>query len=592
MVEFLVRGSALHSAAVRTLIAAVSAAALLYPAPAAAAGDPIMPLGELRAGMQCTGYSVVRGTDISSFGVEVIDVVDDRASGSGPRILVRASGPAVDATGIGPGFSGSPIYCPDAQGTQRNIGAISESIGEYGGKVVLATPIEAILGNPVDAPRAQRDGATLARARPLAAPLTVSGLSPRIGNALQRAATRRGRPVLAAPAGPLGSFPVQTLRPGAALGVGYASGDISVSALGTVAYADGDRIWGFGHPLDGVGARSLLLQDAYVFHVVNNPFALPDFFGTYKYAAAGHDVGTLSNDASNSVAGRVGALPATVPVRATATDLDSGAKRTVRVSVADETGVDQPTGSSILSFVAPLAVTQAAGSVLDGSPARLTGRACFAISFAEAPEPVRFCNRYVSDQPDPFGAGNTVASTASADLFQALSLVDSFKAGVARVTGVEADIEIARGQRQAFLRRVVLPRRGRAGKKVRATLVLRHVRGRLERRRVRLRLPSDLRRGMRRVAFTGVDVDFPGGGDLFELLELEFSFGPDGGDLGPRSLRRLLARIDGLARYDGISARRPSSDPDDFDPGEPSYRDPNLRISGDAVATIRIRKRR
>jgi hypothetical protein len=577
---------------VRSCIAALTAAALIFPATAAAAGDPIMPLGEVRAGMQCTGYSVVRGTAISSFGVEVIDVVDDRASGSGPRILVRTFGPAVDATGIGPGFSGSPIYCPDAAGTQRNIGAISESIGEYGGKVVLATPIEAILGNPVDAPRAQRSGATFAHAQPLAAPLTVSGLSPRIGNALQRASARGGRPVLAAPAGPLGSFPVQRLRPGAALGVGYASGDISVSAIGTVAYTDGDRVWGFGHQLDGVGARSLLLQDAYVFHVVNNPLAVPDLFGTYKYAAAGHDVGTLSNDAADSVAGLVGALPAGVPVRVTATDLDRGVKRTVRVNVADESAVDQPTGSSILSFVAPLALTQAAGSVLGGSPARLTGRACFAITFAEAPQPVRFCNRYVSDQPDLFGGGNTIASSASTDLFQALSLVDSFKAGQARVTGVEADVRIARGQRQAFLRRVVLPRRGRAGKKVRATLVLQHVRGRVERRKVRLRLPSELRPGKRRVAFTGVDVDMPGGGDLFELIELEFVFGVTGGELGPRSLRRLLARIDRLGRYDGISARRPSNDPEDFDPGEPSYRDPSLRISGDAVTTIRIKQRR
>ena len=95
----------------------------------------------------------------------MLDVVDDRATGEGPRILVKASGPAVDETGIGPGFSGSPIYCPDAQGTPRNIGAISESIGEYGGKVVLATPIEAILGNPVDAPRARTDARRCSRAR-------------------------------------------------------------------------------------------------------------------------------------------------------------------------------------------------------------------------------------------------------------------------------------------------------------------------------------------------------------------------------------------------------------------------------------------
>ena len=574
----------------RIVLAAATAAALLIPATATSAGDPVMPLGEVRSGMQCTGYSVVRGTDVASFAVEVIDVVDDRASGTGPRILVKASGPAVDETGFGPGFSGSPIYCPDAGGTPRSIGAISEAIGEYGGKVVLATPIEAILGNPVDAPQARNAHATLARARPLAAPLTVTGLSPRLGTALQRGAAKRGRLVLAAPAGPLGSFPVQQLRPGSAFGVGYASGDIAASAIGTVAYTDADRVWGFGHPLDGVGARALLLHDAYVFRVVNNPVAIGESPGTYKYAAAGHDVGTLTNDSLDAVVGRVGGLPATVPVRATATDLDTGAKRTIVTNVADESGVDQPTGGSILTFLAPLAVGQAAGTVLGGSPARLTGRACFAIRLRQPRRPVGFCNRYVSDAPDALGAGNVVASAASTDLLEALALVDSFKAGEVQVTGVDADVQIARGQRQAFLRGVRLPRRARAGQKVSATLQLRHVRGRAERRRVRLRLPFDLRPGRRRVVFTGVDVDSPGG-DISELFDFEFEFGSSGGDLGPPSRRSLISRIEGLARYDGVSARRPTSDPDDFDPGVPSYRDPALRISGRVPATIRIQRR-
>src|SRR5215210_2700422 len=138
----------------RTLPPAAAVLALLATAvPAHAAGDPIMPLGDVSAGMRCTAYSVVHGTDVSAFDAEVLDVVDDAASGTGPQILVRFSGPAVDATGIGAGFSGSPIYCPDAHGVARSIGAISYSIGEYGGKVALATPIEAILGTPVDPPR-------------------------------------------------------------------------------------------------------------------------------------------------------------------------------------------------------------------------------------------------------------------------------------------------------------------------------------------------------------------------------------------------------------------------------------------------------
>src|SRR3954451_9200066 len=129
------------------LLTAMVAALLLQAAPALA-GDPIMPLSQVRSGMRCTGYSVVRGTEISSFDVEVIDVIDGDASGEGPRILIRVSGPAVDSTGVGPGFSGSPFYCRDDRGTARNAGAVSESLGEYGGDVALGTPIESIIGTP------------------------------------------------------------------------------------------------------------------------------------------------------------------------------------------------------------------------------------------------------------------------------------------------------------------------------------------------------------------------------------------------------------------------------------------------------------
>ena len=160
------------------------------------AGDPIMPLSELRAGMQCTAYSVIRGTEISAFDVEIVDVVSgDASANDGPRILVRLSGEAVDRTGVGPGFSGSPIYCDG-----RNAGAISESIGEYGGKTVLATPIEEILANPPDAPRGKpivaRSVTRIGRVLPLAAPLTVSGLDRGLAAALTAAGAK------AAPPGP------------------------------------------------------------------------------------------------------------------------------------------------------------------------------------------------------------------------------------------------------------------------------------------------------------------------------------------------------------------------------------------------------
>ncbi len=99
--------------------------------------------------MRCTALSVVKGTEISSFDVEILDTIAPEQGLTGPRLLIRVSGPAVAATGVGPGFSGSPIYCDG-----RNAGAISEAIGDYGNFVVLATPIEEILADaPAPTPR-------------------------------------------------------------------------------------------------------------------------------------------------------------------------------------------------------------------------------------------------------------------------------------------------------------------------------------------------------------------------------------------------------------------------------------------------------
>ena len=99
------------------------------------------------------------------------------------------SGPAVDSTGIAEGFSGSPVYCPDSLGTMENAGAISEGIGQYGNNVALVTPIEQMLGEPVQPPP---DAPRLAvKPRPLLGPLTVGGLSPAVFGVL--AARRRAR---------------------------------------------------------------------------------------------------------------------------------------------------------------------------------------------------------------------------------------------------------------------------------------------------------------------------------------------------------------------------------------------------------------
>jgi hypothetical protein len=585
------------------LLAAAAVAATFLPAAPAAAGDPIMPLAEVRSGMQCTGYSVVRGTEIASFAVEVIDVVAGDPNSDGPRILVEASGPAVDATGIGPGFSGSPIYCPDAAGVARNIGAISESIGEFGGKVVLATPIEAMLANPVDPPRPRGAASPGARGaaspkaaaalrrmraegtRPLTGPLTVSGVSRPLGRALEAAGERIGRPVIAVPAGPLGSFPPQQLRPGAAVSVGYSSGDLRLGAVGTVSYADGDRVWAFGHPFEGAGARSLLLQDAYVFKVINEPNAALTG-GSYKLAVAGNDLGRFTNDAFAAVVGRVGGLPATVPVQVTAKDRDTGQERVVNTTVADETDVDNPTGFSPLSSVAPLAVAQASGGVLRSTPGRLTGTMCLGIAFRERPKkPARFCNRYLSSaimDPEAGALGNAVAFSAAIDALDAVSLIEAFEGRTPHVRRLHATVELRRGERLAFLRRVRAPRRVRPGQTVRLRITAQRIRGGRITRSYRVRIPRGVRPGRRTLTLAGFEEDSPDE-ELLEIL-LGEDFGSGGDDDGPASLDDLIASIRALGRWDGVQVRLAGE-------RRRAFRDADLLITGRARTRVRVVRR-
>jgi hypothetical protein len=531
----------------------------------------------------------------------VLDVVSGDPSESGARILVRVSGPAVDATGVGPGFSGSPIFCDPGDGVARNIGAISESVGDYGGKVVLATPIESIIATPVDGPaarpvgggsaatgaRAARDRALLARAKPLAAPLVVSGVSPSLGAMLTAAGRKAGRIVLSAPTGPLANFAPQTMRPGAAVSVGLSNGEIALGGIGTVAYVDGDRVWAFGHPLDGLGRRSLLLQDAYVFSVIGNPLSGPDSIGTYKLAAPGHDLGTISDDGLSAVAGRVGGLPRVTPVRSYVTDEDTGVTRASTTTVADEAPAGQPAGSSVLSLVAPTAVAQAAGTIFDGSPARVSGTMCARILLRARAKPVRFCNRYVSGEADISGAGNPVAALAATDLISALTMIDAYKLADLEVKEVSARVKMERGMRQAFMRSISLPRRVRPGQRVRARVKLQVVRGPKLTRTYTVRLPSGLRRGARRLTFVGTDADSAGDvfGDAIELiLDDSGDESSHGGDLGPASVGELADQIAGLARYDGVGLRHGSDTLH-------AFRDPELRLSGRVRTTVRVVRR-
>ena len=567
-------------------------------ADARAAGEPILPLDQVTAGMRCQGASVVQGTTIATFAVDVIDVVAGDAAARQPYILFRASGPAVDRTGIGPGFSGSPVRCPDAGGILRIAGAISEGIGEYGGLTALATPIESVLGEPVDVPAGTRSRpALLARARPISEPLSFGGLSPRVAAAVQAAGRRAGRVVYATGAAPgRSTFPVQPLVPGAAMSVGLSSGDVTSAAIGTVTYVDGDRLWGFGHPLDSAGRRSLFLQDAYVYDVINNPLGSAEL-SSYKLAAPGHDVGTLTSDGINAVAGHLGALPPAFPMRVVALDADRHHQDVANLRIADESGVGLPTGASALTQVGGVAVAQMAYDALQGVPSRQSAEMCARIDIREAPgRPLRFCNTYVGGGG---GIQGLVGGPLVADFGDMASQLDAYRFGPLHPTGAEVNLVLRRSLRQAFLLGAAGPATARRGSDVRVRLTVRRVDGPPTTRTVGVHVPRSTPVGTRSLVLTGTSADVSGGaeGALTTTLDLGALLGDDASpdaETGPRTYAALRASVARIHRYDGVSAAflRPgaaTTSEDGTPKGAAAYRDPELRLSGQAALRLRVR---
>jgi len=560
----------------RRLLLAALAAALFAPA-AAQAADPILPLAEVQPGMQCTGLTVVRGLEISPFNVEILDIIDRGRAGAA-RIVVRVSGPAVDRTGLGPGFSGSPILCTGADGVARNIGAISETIGEYGGHTGLATPIEAVLAQPPLPAAATR---SVIGARRLAGPLTISGLRPALARAFARAARKAGRTLIAAPSGTTAAFEPQPLVPGSSVAVGLSAGDIVLGAVGTVAYSDADKVWIFGHEMDGVGRRALFLQDAYVHTVVNNPIAAPEI-ATYKLASPGNDLGTITSDGPNGVVGVLGALPPSFPLRVTAKDLDTGRVRSAVTQVVDEGDVGQPSGGSALSIAAAAATAEAASAILEGAPARQTGELCVKVTLRELRRPLRVCNSYAVDGTSP----NALAGPAATDVASAVAVLESYRFGSLHPTSMEVAVRVRRGLRQAFITRAGAPPIARRGSTIAVRLALRHTGdGRRSTRTVRMRIPLDAPTGRRALRLIGTPSDAGSdpsqedGGGLSLVFEGEDDDAENG---GPQSLTEVRATFLDLGRYDGVVSRLGGEE-------RPLLRDPRLRISGEARVSLLIR---
>lgn len=385
------------------LLATLAAAAAAAPSAAAQSGDPILPFSEVRPGMVGEARTVVRGTEIVTFTVRVLD---RQQTGEGPGaalILGRAEGPVVDAAGgVAQGMSGSPVYVTGGDGVARVIGAVAYGAGDEAGAVVGITPIEQMLSSsggarsfevaPVRATR--RAVRVSSRAAALALQrrdprriglhalerIAVAGVSRPLARLLGADLGRSGLQVTSI--GPRTPRAPQQLVPGATMTVLLAGGDLTVGAVGTTTYVDGDRILGFGHPFLGSGRARLLLGDGYVFQTI----AAPITGRSYKLAEPGTIQGAVIGDRADGITAIRGPSGG-IPAESVAVDRTRGTRVAVRAVLAPD--------ERMLPAVATVLQNEPLARVRDGIHGG-TLRLTFRITSPVLPRPIVYRNLFAA----------------------------------------------------------------------------------------------------------------------------------------------------------------------------------------------------
>lgn len=317
---------------------------------------PILRTAELKPGMRGHGYSVFRGTERERFGVTILGVLKNNQAGT-DMILAELDHPIMNDIGVIAGMSGSPVYVDG-----KLVGAVAFGWGFSVRPVCGIQPIEGMLRvmdavqesptapAPLPAPQGwdastevqpSRVSASMAAGRlgsfrvtretvealgieppttgaevtfePLSVPLQLSSADPLLLAEAQR--LLGGLAMQPVAGGGSASYDIDAAvdgRPmvgGDAVGVMLCEGDLSLMAIGTLTYAEGDRAVAFGHPMFGTGAVDMPA-------VLGNIVAIaPTVSRPFKLATGIARVGAVHQDRDSGIGITRNRTPSTIPMQ-------------------------------------------------------------------------------------------------------------------------------------------------------------------------------------------------------------------------------------------------------------------------------------
>lgn len=405
-------------------------------APSTLAKVETMTVSELKPGMKGISRTVISGTEIEEFDVELIGVLARGGFNGGPMILVKCSGDVIDATGgVAGGYSGSPVYFdgklvgalaaawPFSEQAIAGVTPIHEMLKNFNypdepeGEITIAK-----LDNPFEIDGRTIDSAVLCMDRneserlqselndntmvllACKTPLYVNGVSPefidvikeKLGSHFPYMEIMPGtgsRMASYAPSISIMEGPTE-IEPGSAMGMQLVSGDIDLTAIGTVTWVDPDdpekKILMFGHPFLSKGRVDAPLTSARIIT------AIPSIYHSNKLGEAIEVIGVSHQDRACAVSGYIGRTPDLVDVNFNITDLDQNRTRRYKFGVIRD--------EDMLTPLVMIPVMQGMMQTIDRS-GQATAAVSFEVKGEGLAEPIAHKNMYFSSMGG-FGALN------------------------------------------------------------------------------------------------------------------------------------------------------------------------------------------
>src|SRR5258707_713364 len=291
----------------------------VFPVAASAQSNEILPLDQVRAGMQGYAYTIFAGDQVEKFDLEVIGVMPNFRGRRQSIILVQLKGPKVERTGVVAGMSGSPVYLDG-----KLAGALSLKLGIFTKDPIAGvTPIADVVRPPaqvsaqqfplpLDTSVVQRNTSTLSlptgsTLAPIETPLVFSGFQ---SATLQQFAPQiQNYGFVAAQGGTSAPRPEDgRLVPGDMAGMVLVQGDASIYSACTVTAVQADRVFLCGHPFLNLGEIQIPMARSRVLTTLSSDLA------STKIVNVGGSIGTITGDHLTAVTGKLGAPPPMIPL--------------------------------------------------------------------------------------------------------------------------------------------------------------------------------------------------------------------------------------------------------------------------------------